>query len=489
MPQTQYRHPDLSVNLPRPARKSRVHIAPPPGAGHIDKENPLPPGPALYVRDSSASAVTLPARYLEDIDQMELATVKRIRERLIYLVSLVTDPHHCLAEHDYSRHLSSQVLDEVCGVRLRRKCYRDLLAALEAAGLVEIDGSYSTGLGGRAGYSKSYRCPRPWQGERRIVMGLETVDLTRYQETPAMAAAQTDDAGVAYLATCYQRSDLDVRQAVSLLCAEHRLSPELERGELDSAHHARLSAALDGNGAGQWALESIWRGWVVGRGWFKRDTTAGRLHSPVTSLPEYLRPALRLAGDARLVSLDLKCSQLVFAAGWMIADGLGATDSGARWLHIAQTGDLYNETHRVVHGRLPTTEAERKEWKTTLFKLWWYARRQVQEHNPVGAKLAAAFPDVHAWILARKVTVHDGGTGYRGYPIELQRREAAVFIDDLSLRLQAAGVLALTIHDSLVVREADATVAETLMREALASLGVRVQIKPELYCAALDIAA
>ncbi|WP_434418897.1 hypothetical protein [Nannocystis pusilla] len=242
----------------------------------------------------------------------------------------------------------------------------------------------------------------------------------------------------------------------------------------------RLSQALAGNERGQAALSSIVVGWVApaaGEPWFSRDRTAGRLHSPVTNLASYLRPTLRLCGSDRLVSLDLKCSQPTIAAAWMLTDRLEQTTDGAEWLRLVQYGDIYAETYRAVFGRAPTS-AERGEWKRTLFREWWYARVQVQGQGEVGRALGERWPTVHQWILARKA--HEEG-GHSAFPIELQAREAEIFIDDLALRLETAGIPALTIHDSLVVREEDAERAEAEMRAALAVLRVRVQIEQTDY--------
>lgn len=54
------------------------------------------------------------------------------------------------------------------------------------------------------------------------------------------------------------------------------------------------------------------------------------------------------------------------------------------------------------------------------------------------------------------------------------------------LRLQAAGILALTIHDSLIVREEDAARAELEMRGALAALDFPVQIERTDYVSSAE---
>lgn len=145
-----------------------------------------------------------------------------------------------------------------------------------------------------------------------------------------------------------------------------------------------------------------------------------------------------------------------------------------------QHGDIYAETCRAVLDRYPT-KVERDEWKRTLFREWWYARVQVQGQGHVGQRLGERWPTVHQWILARKA-LEEGG--HAAFPVELQAREAEIFIDDLALRLEAAGIPALTVHDSLIVRAGDAERAELEMRAALAVLHVRVQIERKLLWAA-----
>lgn len=481
--------------------------------------------------------VEVPFELVEEIDRRcPSAKVRRLRDRLLYIVSLTCDPATAHETHGYRVRLSSKLLAEACGEYQGREVYRDLGRELEAAGLLEVGEAYSnpktrarsTGRRKR-GTCKEYLCTFPWLGAPRARVALHTMSLT-FKRHGLEEALRGKDPALAYLAACYQQSDLDVPHALRLFCTEHGLSSDLAAGELDEEHRERLSRALVGDevlrrvraareaiearaaarkerahatlediaeesgvelaalqrlARGQAALSAIMAGWVgpkrgQGEVWFKRDETAGRLHHPVANLPAYLRPALRLAGSGRLVGLDLKCSQPTIAAAWMKKDGLALTDDGSDWLALVAQRDIYAETYEAATGRAPT-KAERDAWKRTLFAEWWYARLQVMRQGEVGQALAARWPTVHAWILERK-GAEEGG--YASFPVELQAREAAIFIDDLALRLQRAGVLALTIHDSLIVREEDAARAELEMRAALAVLDFPAQLERTNYSSA-----
>lgn len=496
------------------------------------------------------STVRLPTAMAEALDaQLPCLSVRR-RERCLYLLSLVTSHAHCHAVDRYYRPLNSAVLQRILGKEGPnggRWIALELIEELIDAGFVErldnVKHESETEPGtepavkpaGKGTYiagqkSKQYRCVwKGWRSAPRSEYRLFTLDLTPFSRdrSPAAAAAQVEDPALRYLAECYEQSALDVPYALQLLFAEYRadltgcdltdygqLSARLDAGPVDTtciacAHsHTKPAEELrdQKNPAhlickecgeswnprirAQKGLASIWY-WVrADEHWCLRDPAGRRLHTPVTSLLTELRPALRLCGSDRLVSLDLKCSQLVIAASWMKMDGRAATADAALWLDIAENGgkngrlDLYQQTYAECHGGVVPDAKQRKAWKKALFQDWWYAREQVQGNSEIGKQLAAVFPEVHDWILGKK----KAGEGekrkkrpHAAFPIELQRRESAIFIDDLALRLKAAGIVAVTVHDSVVVREEDAETAESLMRDALASLGVRVQVERSNY--------
>lgn len=496
------------------------------------------------------STVRLPTAMVEALDaQLPCLSIRR-RERCLYLLSLVTSHAHCHAVDRYYRPLNSAVLKTILGKEGPnggRWIALELLEELIDAGFVErldnVKRELETEPGtapevkpaGKGTYipgkkSKQYRCAwKGWRSAPRSEYRLYTLDLTPFcqDRSPAAAAAQLEDPALRYLAECYEQSTLDVRYALQLLFAEYRadltgcdltdygqLSARLDAAPVDTtciacahAHTETAEELRDPKNPdllicrecgeswnprirAQKGLASIWY-WVrADEHWCLRDPAGRRLHTPVTSLLTELRPALKLCGSDRLVSLDLKCSQLVIAASWMRLDGEGDAPDAALWLDIAENGgkngrlDLYQQTYAECHGGLIPDAKQRKAWKKALFQDWWYAREQVQTNSEIGKQLAAAFPTVHAWILRKKGQEEGAARKKRphaAFPIELQRRESAIFIDDLALRLQAAGIVAVTVHDSVVVREEDAEIAERLMRDALASLGVRVQVERSNY--------
>ena len=451
------------------------------GVGGKERDSTPVGGPPVQALISTRplTRVELPADIAAVVCGLPSAGVRRLRERLLYIVSLVCDPRRCKEDNEYRTPLSSQVLDQVCGVRSGRKCYRDLLTELEVAGVLEIGDRYRPATVAKAGKAKEYRCRIDWQGLPRVRVQLGTVDLTRRHQTLRDALASSDDA-VRYLAACFVKSGLDVRHALRIICDRFGLSPDLAAGPLDDAHYGAISAALAGNGRGQWGVSAVWQSYVDHDTWFARDKTGRRLHSPATNLPRYLRPALRLCGDDHLVGLDLRCSQLVFGAALMQGAGLAHYPDVALFIESACTGDLYRVTYAACHnGELPTEE-QRDEWKRLIFQHWWYPNTHWQRSatNPIASLLTAAFPNVSDWILGQKRRA-----GYAGFPIDLQQRESEVFIDSLALALRDAEIPVLTIHDSIVVRARDEQRAHALLLDALAhlDLDLRTQVKREVY--------
>jgi hypothetical protein len=109
------------------------------------------------------------------------ASDRRLRDRLLYLLSLTCDPATAHDEHDYWVRLYSRHLADACGEAKGKACYRDLGRELEAAGLLEVSDSYSAsktrsraGCRGRSPYSTRRDSAAPGlspRGQRRRRLG------------------------------------------------------------------------------------------------------------------------------------------------------------------------------------------------------------------------------------------------------------------------------------------------------------------------------
>lgn len=319
--------------------------------------------------------VQLPIGLVAEMDRCLPGMSTRRRDRCLYLLSLVTSHNQCRKDDGYYRPLMASHLAQVIGKEAGTHIYRDLLDELRECGLIDRagdgSGTYVTGKQAaatqRAATSKQYRCSwKGWRSAPRASYPLYTLD---YSYTPKAANTApgiivedetVPDPAFAYLEECYASCSLDIPAALTLLCIEHKIPVDLAGGDLGPEHFAALSRALyeapidtmcpncghehtespdelacptgelvcrdcehswDPHEAAQKHLSAVWY-WVTGMTWFKRDRTSYRVHSPVTSMPGFMRPALRLCGSDRLVSLDLKCSQLMFATSQMIQDGV-----------------------------------------------------------------------------------------------------------------------------------------------------------------------
>ena len=424
--------------------------------------------------------------FLEDALPVEMAR-DRVRDRLLYLVALVTDRVHCRESDDYYRPLYSQTLDRVVGEIDGRAAYADLLDALQHAQVIEVfkhEGRESYDTGRHA--SKRYRCSwRGWLTARRRVYHLETMRVGE-RSRKSTKGGDIEASVLGYLEQCWRRVSFDVPGALATVLRLVDVDPTAgETGGTDS-DYARLSALCEASPRAQAALEAVWRTWVAPDDTdevFVRDTY-GRVHTPVTNMWSALRSSLRIDGDNDLWSIDLRASQLVFAVRWMLTAGPWMHQPGqplpadwSRWIDLVQSDVCpYRETYRLCRGRLPTND-ERAAWKAEFFEGWWYATAWWQDNSPIGQVLAREFPSVHRFIHARKVS----SEGHAAFPVQLQRFESSCMIDDLVSRLREANVCALTVHDSLIVRGVDRDRALECMRASLDAVlgGVRYEVKVE----------
>jgi hypothetical protein len=195
----------------------------------------------------------------------------------------------------------------------------------------------------------------------------------------------------------------------------------------------------------------------------KRDAAGYRLHSPVTRLARELRKYMSFLGEP-LVGIDAKNSQMTILAA-AIAE-VRQTADVREFQEICAEGCFYEETYAAHHGRHPTKK-ERDGWKPTIMGAWLYAHRGCARNSEIGQSLAKRWPYVHGYVINAK----DRGT--RNLPVEMQRRESAIWVDALGPELEAINCPAITVHDSVYVpcsREAE---VRAILERLYAAAGVR----------------
>lgn len=263
------------------------------------------------------------------------------------------------------------------------------------------------------------------------------------------------------------------------------------------------------------------------RAW--RDWSGFRLHSPITQIDSDLRPFLGFGGldpaDSGLVQIDAVNAQAVFLAALIVAEQPDSDDA-RRFLDTCGRGRFYEETFAALYGREPSrsTEpdkrvkyrkprktpdpetgrmysirwgSERDAWKRRMMGAWLYAHAATQqvtaegiaigglpydadpedEDDDGGEVVSGLWPDVHAYMLRRKLSWkrdEDGVLrpgGARELPIAMQRAESALWIDAIVPALERAGVPVWTIHDSAIVPADRADEALAVIEAAYSDAG------------------
>lgn len=291
---------------------------------------------------------------------------------------------------------------------------------------------------------------------------------------PVRSAPSVTTGPLAYLQTHYGHTELDAAHALRLIVREHDLSAAMTRryaSDFSLEGLLLLSRKLAGCDSAQSGVLSVFK-WLTDRQPLTRDLKVRRVHSAVSNLHAAYRPALRLHGSDRLVTLDLKGSQLWLAACEMAKDDVGQTEDGRRFIDICVEADPYAEFYNLAYGRVPSP-TERVDYKRTFFKTVYYAKKKTQREDEAAQWFREGFPNVHAYILHRKLT------SYRAFPIAMQRKESSIFIDAMVPLFEEARVPLVTVHDSVIVHAEHADIAETFMLRALEPCGLRPTIKRE----------
>lgn len=380
--------------------------------------------------------------------------------------------------------------ERFCTERLREAMgrYEEALDPLIEAGIIFRTKAYRN-LNGK-GTAKGYRILlKGWKGsplaavylhretEERIAKALERpvrAPSVRRRRSPNGEHETTTTDPMAHLQEHYGHTEIDVQHVLRLIAKVHDLSPAVQRryvGDTSLEGLLLLSSKVGGSGPAQSGVLSVYK-WLTDRQPLSRDSKVRRVHSAVTNLHTAFRPAVRLHGSDRLVTLDLKGSQLWLFACEMAKDEVGKTEDGRRFIEWCVDADPYSEFHNLALGYYPTPE-ERFQYKRTFFRTVYYARRCNQSTSDEAHWFRKDFPNVHEYILRKKAK------SYKDFPIAMQLLESSTFIDSMVPLFAAAEVPLLTIHDSVLVHESHADIAEDFMRRALAPLGLYPTIKRE----------
>lgn len=186
--------------------------------------------------------------------------------------------------------------------------------------------------------------------------------------------------------------------------------------------------------------------WENGLLYANRNTTNTRLDTNATQTPNPIFE--RILFDNNLAQIDLRNSQFC-----ILASMLPITREFKFFKSLVNSGDLYTFVKETLNLK------SRDDAKSRMFELMFASHKL---NNSSKAKLREVFPEVVEWIDNFKIV-----NGDNTFAIELQKREANIFIDKVLRNAKRTNRFCLTKHDSLIVKQEDIEYAERSINEQL----------------------
>lgn len=199
--------------------------------------------------------------------------------------------------------------------------------------------------------------------------------------------------------------------------------------------------------------------------WFvHRNETNNRLDTNLTNLSELLTKNLMLEND--LCNIDLSNSQFAIFCYLHEQTGNERTLDFLRFKELATNGELYEEVAKII-GLESKTEA-----KSLMFELFFSSHK----FNPRSkVELKKHFPTVISFIDQYKKEHGDNS-----FSIQLQKKEAEIFIDNIYKRIKDECLFCLTKHDSVIVRRKDRNRVNEIIEQYFNEIGFQGRLKVEL---------
>lgn len=237
------------------------------------------------------------------------------------------------------------------------------------------------------------------------------------------------------------------------------------------AHQDYIRSTRRG-GRNRKSKRKLWQQYVLAEGifqqiedrqyWFLKDDFAGRIHTPITSLPKVARQFLLGPSGKPLVEIDIACSQPLFAA-------IVSRESGylcPQYLKDCESGVLYNVILNEINDAEITT---RKQAKTAMFRYLYRDCHSTPE--PIDKFIAKKYPELNDFVRKEKCTDIDGNTRLAQL---MQQLESRLVIWEVCGNLMSAhpAQFALTVHDSLMVEQSLAETVVKLLKSSFSALDV-----------------
>ncbi|KAF2520063.1 hypothetical protein E0W68_02245 [Flavobacterium salilacus subsp. salilacus] len=187
--------------------------------------------------------------------------------------------------------------------------------------------------------------------------------------------------------------------------------------------------------------------YAIADGWlyFKRNSTNGRLDSNLTSLPSYLRKFI--ISDETLYNIDIKNSQPYFLYTRLRNEPTVDKNEVEHYGELAVSGQLYEyiaDKFKDITGKTK----DREQTKRMLFKIFYSKITSFQSYKNVFRNI---FPSIMEYIDTTNTDKHNT------LAVAMQTMESHAILDVVMPACKAVGITPLTIHDSFIVAESEAS--------------------------------
>lgn len=199
--------------------------------------------------------------------------------------------------------------------------------------------------------------------------------------------------------------------------------------------------------------------------WFvHRNQTNNRLDTNLTNLCELLCKEIMLEND--LCSIDLSNSQFAIFCYQYKKAGSEMTPDFRRFLELATKGELYEKIAEILGLK------DKREGKSLMFELFFSSYK----YNPKRkVELKKHFPTVVEFTDNYKKE-----NGDNAFSIELQKKEAEIYIDNIYMRIKEECMFCLTKHDSVIVKRADRIRAQVIIDKFFLEIEFEGKLKVEM---------
>lgn len=194
----------------------------------------------------------------------------------------------------------------------------------------------------------------------------------------------------------------------------------------------------------------------------KRNGNNNRLDTNFTNMPNFMLDIIK--EDNNLISLDLANSQLSILAYILENSNIKDKEDFLRFKKDCYSGEIYDKVSEMLN-------ISRKESKVGFFEVLF---GKVGTEYRFKNLLKELYPNVIEWTDKYKKE-----NTYKCLAKLLQKKESEMFIDNIYEKLLEKGILVLTKHDSVIVKEEDEELVRNEIENYFKTIGFKGKMKKE----------